>query len=223
MPYLLRGALIEYGKNLLGPIPNIVIFQFNPEKLTRNVQITNRPNSSTDTEQHQAGEHPVEKISFTANFSAADELNSNNPLARTFGIGPRLAALEKMAYPKSGSGGLLGAAVDAVGNALTGGGHSNPTEPVPRLQYPRVLFIWGLTRINPVIIESIRINELQYDNILNPIQAEVELELSVINVESNTDDKIAKGAYDYSKLAKDTQALLNLANTAGQIVDLIPF
>ena len=32
---LLRGALIEYGTDLIGPIPNVVIFQYNPESLTR--------------------------------------------------------------------------------------------------------------------------------------------------------------------------------------------
>ena len=32
---MLRGALIEYGAGLIGPIPNFVIFQFNPESLAR--------------------------------------------------------------------------------------------------------------------------------------------------------------------------------------------
>ncbi len=223
MPYLLRGALIEYGLNLLGPIPNIVIFQFNPEKLIRTIQIPTRSNNSSDTEQNQAGERPVEKISFTAHFAAADQLNTNNPLARMFGIGPRLAALEKMVYPKTNSNGLLGAVIDAVGDLVSGGGNNNPTEPIPRLQYPKILFIWGLKRVNPVIIESMRITELQYNNVLNPIQAEVEIDLSLNNIDNNTEDKIAKGAFHYSNLVKEEQAVLNLANTAEQIVDLIPF
>jgi hypothetical protein len=33
MPYLLQGALIEYGSDCLGPIPKVVTFQFNPESL----------------------------------------------------------------------------------------------------------------------------------------------------------------------------------------------
>ena len=37
-PVPLRGALVEYGSDLLGPLPNVVIFQFNPEPLTRNLK-----------------------------------------------------------------------------------------------------------------------------------------------------------------------------------------
>ena len=39
MPFLMRGAMIEYGSDFLGPLPNVVIFQFNPESLTRTIQI----------------------------------------------------------------------------------------------------------------------------------------------------------------------------------------
>ena len=28
MTYLLKGALLEYGSDFLGPIPNVVIFKF---------------------------------------------------------------------------------------------------------------------------------------------------------------------------------------------------
>jgi hypothetical protein len=38
-----------------------------------------------------------------------------------------------------------------------------------------------------------------------------------------SDDRVAKGALGYSNLAKETQAIANLANTASEAVDLIPF
>ena len=221
MPYLLRGALVEYGVNLIGPIPNIVIFQFNPETLTRNLQIPQRPSGTGSRETSQAGEAPVEKITLTAHFSAADQLAGNNPLARAFGVGPRLAALEKMARP-AGSGGLLGKALDAVGDLLGGGG-GEVTQPIPRETYPRILFIWGLTRVLPVVIDSMTITEQEYDFILNPVRAEVSLGLSVIVPDPLGDDDIAKGAREYSDLARDVQAVANLANTISQAVDLIPF
>ena len=221
MPYLLRGALVEYGVNLIGPIPNIVIFQFNPETLTRNLQIPQRPSGTGSRETSQAGEAPVEKITLTAHFSAADQLAGNNPLARAFGVGPRLAALEKMARP-AGSGGLLGKALDAVGDLLGGGG-GEVTQPIPRETYPRVLFIWGLTRVLPVVIDSMTITEQEYDFILNPVRAEVSLGLSVIIPDAHGDDEIAKGAREYSDLARDVQAVANLANTIGQAAELIPF
>jgi hypothetical protein len=224
MPYLLKGALIEYGSDFLGPVPNVVIFQFNPESLTRNIQIPPRPTGAAGRETTQAGEIPVEKITLTAHFSAADQLGSNNPLARTFGVGPQLAALEKMVRPAGKLSALIGEAIDAVGDAIFGGSDGEgPTQPIPRESYPRILFIWGLTRVLPVILESMSITEQQYDNILNPIQAEVSLGLSVITIDPCSDDMVAKGAIEYSNLAKETQAVANLANTASQVVDLIPF
>ena len=182
MPYLIRGALIEYGTDFLGPIPNVVIFQFNPESLTRNIEIPPRPTGSGSREQSQAGDIPVEKITLTAHFSAADQLGDNHPLARLFGIGPRLAALEKMARPQGGSSGLLSMALDAIGDAIFGGGDENPSQPIPREQYPRVLFIWGLTRVLPVVIDSMTITEQEYDSLLNPTRAEVSIGLSVVTI-----------------------------------------
>ncbi|HDG98483.1 MAG TPA: hypothetical protein ENG73_10005, partial [Desulfobacterales bacterium] len=93
----------------------------------------------------------------------------------------------------------------------------------PRENYPRILFIWGLTRVLPVVIDSMSITEQHFDPLLNPIQAEVSLGLSVINIDPCSDDRIAKGAMEYSNLAKDAQAIANLANTAQQVVDIIPF
>lgn len=219
---LLRGALIEYGTSLIGPIPNVVIFQFNPESLSRSLEIPPRPGGATPREATQAGEKTFEKITFKAHFSAANMLDEGKVLAQLFGIGPQLAALEKMVLPSAKLAGLLGAALDAIGGALGGGGDSAPAQPIPREKYPRILFIWGLTRVLPVTIDSMSINELEYDALLNPTRAEVDLQLSVIAVDDCSDDILAKGALEYSTLAKEAQAIANLANTAEQIVELIP-
>lgn len=225
MPYLLRGALIEYGSDFLGPLPNVVIFQFNPETLTRTLQIPPRPTGSASRETDQAGELPVEKIRLTAHFSAADALGSNNILARGVGIGPQLAALEQMVHPTGKISGLIGEAIDAIGDAIGPGGgeEEQATQPIPREKFPRILFIWGFTRVLPVVIQSLSITEQQYDFLLNPIQAQVELDLDVITPDPCSDDKIAKGALEYSTLAKEAMAIANLANTAQQVVELVPF
>ncbi len=220
---LLRGALIEYGTDLIGPIPNVVIFQFNPESLSRSLQIPPRPTGATQRETTQAGEKTFEKISFKAHFSAANMLDEDKALAKLFGIGPQLCALEKMVLPSSKLAGLIGKALDAIGSALgIGGGGDPPAQPIPREKYPRILFIWGLTRILPVTIDSMTISELEYDALLNPLRAEVDLQLSVIAVDECSGDMLGKGALEYTTLAKEAQAIANLANTAGQIVDLIP-
>ena len=74
---MLRGALIEYGTDLIGPIPNVVIFQFNPETLSRALQVPPRPTGATQRETTQAGEKTFEKITFKAHFSAANMLDEN--------------------------------------------------------------------------------------------------------------------------------------------------
>src|SRR5262245_21615598 len=122
MAKMLRGALIEYGSDFLGPLPNVVIFQFNPETLTRTIQVPPRNTGATARETGQAGEPPVEKLTVNALFSAADDLNDDKKIARAFGVGPQLAALEKMVYPASKLSGLIGAALDAIGDAVFGGG-----------------------------------------------------------------------------------------------------
>src|SRR5262245_7457686 len=217
---LLRGALIEYGTSLIGPIPNIVIFQFNPESLSRTLQIPTRPTGPTQRETAQAGEKTFEKITFKAHFSAANMLDEDKALARLFGIGPQLAALEKMVLPSGKIAGLVGKAIDAIASAVSP--PSPPAQPVPRETYPRILFIWGPTRVLPVTIDAMTIAEQEYDFMLNPVRAEVDITLSVIAIDPCSDDVLAKGALEYSTIAKEAMAIANLANTAEQIVDLIP-
>ncbi len=222
MAHFIKGAMIEYGSDFLGPLPNVVIFQFNPESLTRTIQIPPRPSGGAARETSQAGEPSIEKISFKAQFSAADGMGTGNVLARTMGVGPRLAALEKMVHPAGPISGLIGAAIDAIGKALGGGG-GDARQPIPRENYPRILFIWGPFRILPVVIESMAITELQYDFLLNPIQADVQISLAVNQIDNCSNDVVGKGALEYSNLAKEAQAILNLANTIEQVTEVVPF
>ena len=217
---MLRGALIEYGTDLIGPIPNVVIFQFNPESLTRALQVPPRPTGATQRETSQAGEKTFEKITFKAHFSAANLLDEDKVLARMFGIGPQLAALEKMVLPSAKIVGLIGAVIDKIASAAAP--PAPPAQPIPREKYPRILFIWGPTRVLPVTIDSMTIAEQEYDFLLNPVRAEVDITLSVIAIDQCSDDVLAKGALEYSTIAKEAMAIANLANTAEQIFELIP-
>jgi len=56
MAKFLRGALVEYGGNLLGPIPNVVVFQFNPEQLARTITIPTPPAATGGTDQRRTVE-----------------------------------------------------------------------------------------------------------------------------------------------------------------------
>jgi hypothetical protein len=42
---VLKGAFINLGAGLLGGLPNIVIFQFNPEKVTRTPTLAQPPHT----------------------------------------------------------------------------------------------------------------------------------------------------------------------------------
>lgn len=228
----LRGALVEYSGQFLGPIPNIVLFQFNPESISRTIRIpesassghnvANRPRRET----HAAEAPPVEEFSLTAQFSAHDDLGAGGAASvvpHLFGVGPQLAALEKMVYPPASPGGLIGAAIDAVGSALGAAtGASAATRPVPRTAVPRLLFIWGPSRVLPVRIKSMTISEKQYDMLLNPIEAEVQLGFALTPDPPMASDPVGHGAFLYSRMIKDTQATLNLAKVVEFAVDLVP-
>ena len=230
MTFFLRGALVEYGTNVLGPIPNIVVFQFNPETISRTLNMA-RPaapaaETARQTESHQTSAPPHESFNITAHFSAADDLGKGGAAAaipRVFGIGPQLAALERMVYPSGGLiSGALGAVIDRVGDAL-GGGDDAPTRPVPREQTPRILFIWGPSRVLPVEIRSMSITEQKFDSFLNPVQAEVVIGLAVASFPENTDDTVGRGALTYTQTVKDAQAMLNLTKAVELAIDIIPF
>ncbi len=224
----MRGVLVEYGVNLLGPIPNIVIFQFNPEQLTRTIAIPKPPPTASaqpKTETHAAAAPPSESFEISAHFSAADDLGAGgvvSAIPRLFGVGPQLAALEAMIYPPATPGGLIGAAIDTVGSALSGPSTAAPTQPIPRVPLPRILFIWGPSRVLPVTITSMSIAEQKFDMLLNPVQAEVKIGLQVSS-QAPTDDVIGAGAYKYTQMIKDTQATLNLAKVIEFALDIIPF
>lgn len=229
--FLLRGVLVEYSGEFLGPIPNIVFFQFNPEQLARTINIPEPPtaNASGRTRQRepaQTSAPPTESFTVTAHFSAADDLGgggAGSAIPRVFGVGPQLAALEKMVYPAGPLSGLIGQALDAIGDALGGGGDDAPSRPTPRESVPRILFIWGPTRVLPVRIKSMSINEQKFDAFLNPVQAEVQIGLEVMSFARTSSDKIGQGALTYSKGVKDVQAIANLAKAVETAVEIVAF
>jgi hypothetical protein len=234
--FYLHGALVEYGCDVLGPLPNIVVFQFNPEQVVRTLNIA-RPRSSDQPEgrqqePRQTGGPPTETFSITARFSAADDLGKGgaaSAVPRLFGVGPQLAALEKMVYPVGGIiSGAIGAAIDAVGDAINSAtGGAGASRPVPREQVPRILFIWGPSRVLPVEMRSMSITEQKFDFLLNPVQAEVQIGLAVATYPSQQGslpaDPVGIGALAYTQTVKDGQAVLNLAKVAEFAADIIPF
>jgi len=213
-----RAALIEYTADFPATLPNLVIFQFNPEQLSRTIEIPARATGPTATEVTQAGDPPTETISFTARFDASDRLARDQPVARAAGINPELAALQQMANPSGTLTGLLGEAVDAIGSMISSAGGGETAVPVPREHYPRVLFVWGVYRILPVVITGLSITETKFDFLLNPTQADVQITLQVITPTRCADDLLMVGAATYSSAARELLALANIPNTIAETV-----
>ena len=224
MKKVARGALIEYGSDFLGPLPNIVVFQYNVEELNRQFTIQRRTEDDNvparQVETHTAHSAPVESFTLALKFDAADDLNQDDSIASVFGVGPQLAALEKMVNPSSESA-LLGAVMDAVGSLLGGNGGATRSTPPERL--PRLIFVGGLTRVLPVEIKSFSIKETLFDRGLQVIRADVTIGLEIVTFPPDSTDLIGQGALEYMKTLKDAQSVLNLGKAIEGAADIIPF
>jgi len=202
----LKGAFINLGAGLLGALPNIVLFQFNPLRVSRTPRLVQFPvqsdgSGSSDATQ-QPGE-PSESYSFSLRLDATDQLAASNPIAAASGILPALSALELLMVPKDSL---------TIDLFKLSGGNSPHQHPPQRL--PTVLFFWGPFRILPVTVNSLSVSETEYDQLLNPIRAEVSVTLQVLTTSNLRGQPIAQGAYQYSQGVKEVMAALNLANTA---------
>ncbi|WP_437779037.1 hypothetical protein [Sorangium sp. So ce1097] len=249
-PKLLKGALVQFSSPLLVPVPNIIIFQYNPESLTRSLT------SYTPREDRGAGEggaggaagqkesetsqpfDPTETFTLNLLVDATDalEVPEAHPVAVVTGVADRLAAMEMLLYPAGDSllGGLLGSASASVGGAGASiGGAAATAPPEPPKKVPIVLFVWGPGRIVPVRIKSLNVEELQYNQLLYPHRAKVSISLQVVTSDVLANEKwwakerpeydIARFAYDFTRGQKEALALANVANTVDSILGMLPF
>ncbi|HXQ80568.1 MAG TPA: hypothetical protein VN775_04595 [Opitutaceae bacterium] len=92
---------------------------------------------------------PLETIVFTLTLDATDALEQGNAQAASLGVYPVLSAIELLMYP-----------------------------PLPGLT-PVTLFVWGPSRIIPVRVVGLNILESLFDPNLSPIQATVQVTLTV--------------------------------------------
>ena len=201
-PRLIKGAII--GLDPMNPLASIVVFQYNPDTMTRRLEArsTGGGDTSDRSEAFRLTGPPKETITLNIEVDATDQLEQANPLAIATGISPTLAALEMLLYPKS---------VSVIANAaLAQGGFLEiiPTEA------PLTLFVWGPTRVLPVRLTGFSITEEAYDTMLNPILAKVDLTLTVL---SYVDLKITNPGYTLFmayQIAKEVMATSNVINGA---------
>jgi hypothetical protein len=237
---LLKGAMISFSPTNLVPIPNVIVFQYNPESMTHTWTQPQAapPPARTGTTAPQTNNPmavqgmPGETFSFTVAFDANDEIADGSAptqaIAEVSGVYSRLAALELLMYPAGGgTSGLLGAVTSAISSALSGSS-PGPTTAVPASTLPVVLFIWGPGRIVPVRLTGLTISEKLYNSTLSPTHAEAQLTLKVLTpaeLDADSSDvlsSLGSVAYNYTLSLRQALALANLANAAESIIGMIP-
>lgn len=194
-PRLVKGALI--GVDLFNPLASVVVFQYNPDTMTRRLEPRTVGGDGEHSEAYRLAGPPKETITLSVEIDATDQLADAHPVAVATGISPTLAALELMLYPKS--------ALVIANNILAAFG----TIEVLPATGPMILFVWGPTRVLPVRLTGLTITEEAYDTRLNPTRAKVELSLSV---SSYSDLKIASpgnALFMVHQIAKEVLATTN--------------
>ena len=203
-PKLTKGAII--GIDLINPLASVIIFQYNPKSLTREVTAQTSGADSSPSEVMRLNGAPREKISIQElEIDATDQLEQSDPIAVSMGISPQLSALEMLLYPKS--------AVVIANTALLAAG---TIELVPA-EAPFTLFIWGIKRVLPVRLSSFTITEEAYDPNLNPIQATVNLSMQVLNY---SDFSITHPGYSLflaHQIVKEAMAVVGSVSNIGAV------
>ena len=231
--FLLKGGLIEFTESFPIPIPNVIIFQYNPETMTHAWTPSAPASDAKGANPIALIGQPKETFSFTLVMDSNDTIADGNPviagIAELSGVYTRLAALEMLMFPTAPPGGvLIGSVTAALG---IGGGSSSPTptQQVPAGQLPIVLFVWGPGRIVPVRVQTLSFTEKLYDaTLLNPTHVEAQISLQVLTQDELTALKdtllggLANTAYGYTQTLREALALANLANAASSIIGMLP-
>jgi len=170
-PRLLRGGLVLVDPGT-GRVLRIIALQYNPDTMTRTLQIRGVGAESGDhLEALRLKGPPTETIKVEAEIDATDDLESNDKQTREAGLHPQLAALETIVYPTSDH--LTSNHRDAQSGSL---------EIAPE-EAPLPLFVFGPKRIVPVRITELSITEEAFDTFLNPMRAKISLGMRVLTTD----------------------------------------
>src|SRR5258708_33737395 len=144
----MRGALVEFMPAGLIPIPNVIVFQYNPESMSHAWTQPEAPSAGpneTITNPLAVKGNPGESFSFTLALDAADSIadgSASAALAKVSGVDTRLAAPEMLLYPANATkGGLLGG-VTAAGRSRFRA-KKDTKSPVPAKPIHTGAFTWG--------------------------------------------------------------------------------
>ena len=202
-PVLLKGALVVFESQELGPPPKVIVFQYNPEQLSRSLASRAAPRepSSVGGAREDALRvlgPPVESISLSVVLDATDQLEDplRNPDAVQHGLYPVLSTLELLLYPST----VRVLEIDRL--AELGEVQVCPAD------LPLTLLVWGGSRVVPVLLTSFSVTEEAFDQLLNPIRVRVELGMRVLTYMELQPTSIGFEAYRAHQRQKETLAEL---------------
>ena len=223
----LRGAFVQFMDTFLMPVPNVIVFQFNPESISHSWSPQTAASDEDETNSLAVSGEPKESFQFTLAMDSSDMIAEGSTVAETIatasGVYSRLAALEMLMQPVvSEDNSLLASVSSAAGSG------DEEERSIPEYQLPVVLFVWGPGRILPVKITSISITETIYDRILlHPTHAEANVQVEVLKSHDLIDLSgplagIARAALSYSQTLRKGLATANLANSVESIIGMLP-
>jgi hypothetical protein len=203
-PRIVKGALV--GLDLFNPLASVIVFQYNPETVTRTLQAQASGDGGARSEAMRLKGPPIETIKVDVDIEAVDQLEAGTGTATTLGIHPQLAALELLVYP--------GSSLVIANTALLATGTIEVVPPVG----PFTLLVWGLKRVLPVRLTEFSITEELHDPNLNPIRARVSLGLRVLSY--NDLSLTHPGYYLFltHQIAKETMAKLGSGSNVGAVL-----
>jgi len=191
-PKLAPGAFIQLIEIVGGFSPEVVTFQYNPEKISRSFQIygdgANNQEKGQESPQTQPFA-PDESINFALVLDAADGLGEGRLIEERFGITAKLSAIERLIFASSDLGALVAGQLPGFIDAI-------PTQP----RVPTTLLVLGPHRLVPIRITSMSVEEELFAPDMRPVRATVNLSLKVISEEqlrglTHPTDQIARAAY----------------------------
>jgi hypothetical protein len=208
-PRVLKGGIVAYQLPQL--FPTIIIFQYNPDEVSRSVRARGASGGGRGDANRVNGP-PEETLTFTVEIDAADQLErpSENGVVVENGLHPIIASLERLVYPPY----PLVIANEAL--ALAGSAF------ILAEQAPLALLIWGARRVLPIQIESINFKEEAFDQKLNPIRAKADLSLNVLTYRDLDVTNPGYWVYLASFTKKEVMAALNTFGEASEIRAITP-
>jgi hypothetical protein len=181
-PRTLKGGLVLVDPDS-GVILRVITLQYNPDALSRTFAVQSVSGEAGDRlDVLRLKGPPIETIKLEAELDATDPAQEP-PAAVADGLEPQIAALETIIYPDSGTL-RTNATLAQVGTL----------ELTPQ-QTPLVLFVWSKSRIVPVRITELSVQEDAFDVNLNPLRAKISLTLRVLSVNDLPNDHRGTSLY----------------------------